>query len=71
MHKIYTMHTDKIYSITFNLLKNGHNQPIEMTLADLVDELEKLSALPEDTIWQMRLAIMHVDQEKLSTHSTY
>ena len=65
------MHTDKIYSITFNLLKNSHNQPIEMTLADLVDELEKLSALPEDTIWQMRLAIMHMDQEKLSIHNTY
>jgi hypothetical protein len=59
------MNTDKIYSITFNLMKNSHNQPIEMTLADLVDELEKLNAMPKETIWQMRLAILHRDQEKL------
>lgn len=59
------MNTDKIYSITFNLMKNSHNQPIEMTLADLVDELEKLNAMPKETIWQMRLAILHTEQEKI------
>jgi hypothetical protein len=65
------MQNDKIYSITFNLLKNSHNQPIEMTLADLVDDLEKLNAMPKETVWQMRLAIMHMEQEKLSNHSIY
>lgn len=59
------MNTDKIYSITFNLMKYSHNQPIEMTLSDLVDELEKLNALPKETMWQMRLAIMHREQEQL------
>jgi hypothetical protein len=59
------MHTDKIYSITFNLIKNSHNQPIEMTLADLVDEFEKLNAMPKETIWQMRLALLHRDQETI------
>ena len=54
-----------IYQITFDKLKNSHNQPIEMTLADLLDELEKANALPRETIWQMRLAIMHYDHEKL------
>lgn len=58
------MKNDKIYSITFNLLRNKHNQPIEMTLSDLVDELEKLNAMPKETIWQMRLAIMHREQEQ-------
>ena len=65
------MNNNKIYSITFNLIKNSHNQPVEMTLSDLVDELEKLNAIPNDTIWQMRLAIMHTEQEKLSNHSIY
>lgn len=60
------MNTDKIYSITFNLMKNSHNQPIEMTLADLVDELEKLNAIPKETVWQMRLAILHQEQENLN-----
>jgi hypothetical protein len=59
------MNNDKIYSITFNLLKNKHNQPIKMTLADLIDELDSVNALPKETAWQMRLAIMHHDQEKL------
>jgi hypothetical protein len=59
------MNNSKIYSITFDLLRNKHNQPIEMTLADLVDELENLNAMPKETIWQMRLAILHRDQEKL------
>lgn len=58
------MNTDKIYSVTFNLMQRCHNQPIEMTFADLVDELEKLNALPKETIWQMRLAIMHREQEQ-------
>ncbi len=53
-----------IYRITFDQLKKGSNQPIEMTLGDLLDELEKLNAIPNETIWQMRLAIMHRDQEK-------
>ena len=38
-----------------------------MTLADLLDDLEKYQAMPAETIWQMRLAIMHYDQEKLAT----
>lgn len=59
------MNTDKIYSTTFNIMKRCHNQPIEMTFADLVDELEKLNALPKETIWQMRLAILHMDQEEI------
>lgn len=59
------MDNNKIYSITFNRLKNGHNQPIEMTLSDLIDELDQLNALPKETAWQMRLAIMHHDQENL------
>jgi hypothetical protein len=59
------MNTNKIYSITFNLIKNSHNQPIEMTLADLVDEFEKLNAMPKETIWQMRLALLHRDQETI------
>lgn len=59
------MNKDTIYSATFNRLKNGHNQPIEMTLSDLIDELDRLNALPKETAWQMRLAIMHHDQEKL------
>ena len=59
------MNTDKIYSITFDLMKRSHNQPIEMTFADLVDELEKLNAMPKETIWQMRLAILHQEQEKI------
>lgn len=50
-----------------NTLKTSHNQPIEMTLADLLDDLEKHQAMPAETIWQMRLAIMHYDQEKLAT----
>lgn len=54
-----------IYQITFDKLKNSHNQPTEMTLADLLDELERLNAIPRETIWQMRLAIMHYDHEKL------
>lgn len=58
------MKTDKIYSVAFNLMQRCHNQPIEMTLADLVDELEKLDALPAETAWQMRLAIMHREQEQ-------
>lgn len=57
------MKQDQIYSTTFNLLKRSHNQPIEMTFADLVDELEKLNALPKETVWQMRLAILHTEQE--------
>jgi hypothetical protein len=60
------MKTEKIYSVTFDLLKRSHNQPIEMTFADLVDELEKLNAIPKETVWQMRLAILHKDQENLS-----
>jgi hypothetical protein len=59
------MNTNKIYSITFNLIKNSHNQPVEMTLADLVDEFEKLNAMPKETIWQMRLALLHRDQETI------
>lgn len=59
------MNKDQIYSTTFALMKNSHNQPIEMTLADLVDELEKLAAMPKETIWQMRLAIIHREQEQL------
>ena len=58
-----------IYSTTFRILKNKQNQPIEMTLGDLIDELEKLDAMPKETVWQMRLAIMHRDQEQLSIHS--
>ena len=58
------MKNDKIYSITFNLLRNKHNQPIEMTLSDLVDELEKLNAMPKETIWQMRIDIKHREQEQ-------
>jgi hypothetical protein len=46
-------------------MKRSHNQPIEMTFADLVDELEQLNAIPKETIWQMRLAILHKDQENL------
>lgn len=60
------MKTEKIYSVTFDLLNRSHNQPIEMTFADLVDELEKLNAIPKETVWQMRLAILHKDQENLS-----
>jgi hypothetical protein len=59
------MKQDQIYSTTFNLLKRSHNQPIEMTFADLVDELEKLNALPKETVWQMRLAILHTEQERV------
>lgn len=59
------MKTDKIYSVTFNILKNSHNQPVEMTLSDLIDELEKLDAVPNETVWQMRLALIHRDQESL------
>ena len=59
------MNIDKIYSITFNLMSRSNNQPIEMTFSDLVDELEKLNALPKETVWQMRLAIMHREQEQL------
>ena len=54
-----------IYSTTFKLLKNSHNQPVEMVLSDLVDELEKLHAIPNETVWQMRLALIHRDQEQL------
>ena len=54
-----------IYSITFEQLKKGSNQPIEMTLGDLIDELEKLNAIPNETVWQMRLALIHRDQEQL------
>lgn len=60
------MKQDQIYSTTFNLLKRSHNQPIEITFADLVDELEKLNALPKETVWQMRLAILHREQEILN-----
>jgi hypothetical protein len=60
------MKQNHIYSTTFSLMKKSHNQPIEMTLADLVDELEKLDAMPKETIWQMRLAIMHREQESLN-----
>jgi hypothetical protein len=60
------MNTDKIYSVTFNLMSRSNNQPIEMTFADLVDELEQLNALPKETVWQMRLAIMHREQEALN-----
>lgn len=56
---------NKVYNVTFNLMKNSHNQPIEMTFADLVDELEKLNAMPKETIWQMRLAILHKEQEDI------
>ena len=59
------MNKDQIYSTTFALMKKSHNQPIELTLADLVDELEKLGAMPKETIWQMRLAIIHREQEQL------
>jgi len=59
------MDTHKIYSMTFELLRNKHNQPLEMTFADLLDELEKLNAIPKETVWQMRLAIMHCEQERL------
>lgn len=59
------MITPDIYTITFDQLRKGSNQPVEMTLADLLDELEKLGALPKETIWQMRLAIMHRDQENI------
>lgn len=62
---MFIMKNDKIYSVTFNLLKNSHNQPIEMTLADLIDDLEKLDALPKETVWQMRLALIHCEQEKM------
>jgi hypothetical protein len=51
--------------MTFELLRNKHNQPLEMTFADLLDELEKLNAIPKETVWQMRLAIMHCEQERL------
>ena len=56
-----------IYTITFEQLKKGNNQPIEMTLGDLIDELEKLNAIPKETVWQMRLAILHRDQENLNS----
>jgi len=59
------MNTDKIYSVTFNLMQRCQNQSIEMTFADLVDELEKLNALPKETVWQMRLAILHREHDKL------
>lgn len=55
-----------VYQITVEKLRNGHNQAIELTLADLLDELEKLNAIPKETIWQMRLAIMHKEQETLA-----
>jgi hypothetical protein len=61
------MNKNLIYKSTLNTLKTSHNQPIEMTLADLLDDLEKHQAMPAETIWQMRLAIMHYDQEKLAT----
>lgn len=60
------MSADNIYSVTFNKLRSSHNQTIEMTLADLLDELEKLDAMPKETIWQMRLALMHRDQELIT-----
>lgn len=60
------MKQNHIYSTTFALMKKSHNQPIELTLADLVDELEKLDAMPKETVWQMRLAIMHREQESLN-----
>ena len=60
------MINDNIYTITFNRLKNSHNQPIEMIFADLVDELEKINAIPKETVWQMRLAILHREQEILN-----
>lgn len=59
------MKNDLVYSTTFKVLNRGHNQPIEMTLGNLIDELEKLHAIPEDTVWQMRLALMHKEQEQL------
>lgn len=59
------MKNDQIYSTTYKILKNCHNQPLEMTIGDLVDELERLHAIPKETAWQMRLAIMHREQENL------
>lgn len=50
-----------IYTMTLGLVRKGNNQPVEMTLADLIDELEKANAIAKDTAWQMRLAIMHHD----------
>ena len=60
------MITPDVYTITIDRLRKSDNQPIEMTISDLIDELEKLDALPKETIWQMRLALMHRDQEKLT-----
>jgi len=55
------MKTDNIYWITHNLLNNSRNQPIEMSLADLVDQLEAIEAIPKETSWQMKLALLHYD----------
>lgn len=60
------MMTPDVYTITVGQLRRSDNQPIEMTLADLVDELEKLKALPDETVFQIRLAIMHREQEKFT-----
>jgi len=59
------MLTPDIYTVTIDQLRKGSNQPVEMTLADLLDELEKLGALPKETTWQMRLALIHRDQEQI------
>lgn len=59
------MKNTKAYTITVNALKS-RNQPVEMTLADLIDELDEAGAISEDTAWQMRLAIMHTDLSSTS-----
>lgn len=59
------MNTPDVYTITIDQLRKGDNQPVGMTLADLIDELEKLDALPKETAWQMRLALIHRDQEQI------
>lgn len=55
-----------VYQIAYQRIKLGRNQPPEMVLADLIEELDKVEALDQDTSFQLKLALMHLDQETLS-----
>lgn len=59
-----------VYYSTIEKLKNSHNQPAEMIVSDLIEELESQGALDQELAWQMKLAIMHYCLSSESSGST-
>ena len=55
------MTNNNVYNTINKILIRKNNQPLEMSLADLVDELDAINAIPKETSFQIKLALMHYD----------